>query len=222
MANLAKRICAVGLLALTASVVEVPTALAVTSPGAAQRTSRRAAPRMEYLVPSNTRIVGELNTRLNAATARRGQRFTLHVASPDEYQGATITGHIADAKRSGRVKGKSEMSLAFDTIRLRNGQMYRFGGDVESVRTHDGDDFDIGDEGEISKSQTDRTVGRTAIGAVAGTIIGAIAGGGSGAAAGAAVGGGLGAGSVLVQGRRTLDLRPGTKLTIRSYSPARR
>jgi azurin len=30
--------------------------------------------------------------------------------------------------QGGRLSGRSEMSLTFDTIRLRNGQTYRFAG----------------------------------------------------------------------------------------------
>ena len=103
---------------------------------------------------------------------------------------------------------------------MRNGRTYRFAGDVRAVRTTDGEDFDVEDEGVVEGgSQTERTVKRSAIGAIAGTIIGAIADGGSGAAVGAAVGGGIGAGSVLIQGRRSLTLEPGTRLTIRSSAP---
>lgn len=173
-----------------------------------------------FIVPDNARIEGVLNTRLNVDTARRGQRFTMRVTSPNEFRDAVVYGHVASAERSGRIKGKSEMALAFDSIKMRNGRTYSFAGDVQNVRTPDGDDFAVDDEGNVeSGSQGDRTVRRTAIGAVAGTIIGALAGGGDGAATGAAVGGGVGAGSVLVQGRRNLDLPRGTLLTVRSSAP---
>jgi hypothetical protein len=199
-------------------------ALAVTFSGtpfpAYAASAAPAAPQSDFLIPDNTLIEASLNTRLNAKTVRRGQRFTLRVTSPNEYRGATLYGRVSEAKRSGRVRGKSEMALTFDRVRLRNGRTYRFAGDVTAVRTPEGEDFDVDDEGSVEGgSQGDRTVGRTAVGAIAGTIIGAIAGGGSGAATGAAVGGGIGAGSVLVQGRRSLNLQPGTRLTIRASAP---
>jgi type IV secretion system protein VirB10 len=192
-------------------------AVALTAAGAP---ARSAAAQGSYAVPDNTLIEGSLNTRLSASSARRGARFTLRVTSPNEYRGATVYGHVSDAKRSGRVRGKSEMTLVFDRIRMRDGRTYRFAGDVTAVRTPDGEDFDVDDEGAVEGgSQGDRTASRAGIGAVAGTIIGAIAGGGDAALAGAAIGGGVGAGSVLVQGRRNLTLERGTRLTIRSSAP---
>lgn len=141
------------------------------------------------------------------------------MTSPNQYRGATIYGHVSDVTRAGRVRGQSEMTLNFDRIRLRNGRSYNFAGLVESVRMPDGEQIEVSREGEVQEdSQTERTVGRTAVGAVTGTVIGAIAGG-SGAAKGAVLGGGLGAGSVLVQGRRNLNLRPGTSITIRAAAP---
>lgn len=66
------------------------------------------------------------------------------------------------------------------------------------------------------KSQTEKTIQRSAIGAALGAIIGAISGGGTGAAIGAAIGAGAGAGTFIVQGRDQLDLPRGTELTITS------
>jgi hypothetical protein len=192
-------------------------ALAIALIGSA---SPAAAQRSGYVVPDNTLIEGTLNTLIEAEDVRAGEPFTLTVTSPNRFRGATVHGRVYDAKRSGRIAGKSEVALIFDRIQMRNGRSYRFAGDVQAVRTPDGEDFDVEQEGVVEgDSQTERTVKRSAIGALAGTIIGAIADGGSGAAVGAAVGGGIGAGSVLVQGRRSLTLEPGTRLTIRSSAP---
>ena len=138
------------------------------------------------------------------------------VTSPRQYRGAVIEGYVEDARRSGRVSGRSEIVLNFDRIRHR-GRSYAFAGTIDDVRTSRGERVTVDREGSVREdSQTGRTVGRSIGGAVIGTVIGAIAGGGSGAATGAIIGGSVGAGSVLVQGRNNLDLRKDTRFTLRS------
>lgn len=173
-----------------------------------------------FIVPSGQTLVAVLNNVLSTETVREGDRFTAVVRQPGQYEGATIEGHISGVQRSGRVTGRSEMTLNFDTIRLRDGRSYRFAGILEGVRNSRGDNVSLDNEGAIrDDNQTTRTVQRTAIGTAVGAIIGAIAGGGKGAAIGAIVGAGGGAGSVYVQGRDDLELDPGAELTIRSTGP---
>lgn len=173
-----------------------------------------------FVVPNGERLVAVLNNGLSTETARDGERFTAVVREPQQYEGATIEGHVSNVQRSGRVTGRSEMTLTFDTIRLRDGRSYRFAGILEGVRTSAGETVRLDNEGAIrDENQTNRTVQRTAIGTAVGAIIGAIAGGGKGAAIGAIIGAGGGAGSVYVQGRDDLELTPGAELTIRSTGP---
>lgn len=173
-----------------------------------------------FIVPDNTQLVAVLNSDLSTGTTRENDRFRMTVRSPAEFDGAVIEGYVSNVSRSGRVTGRSQMTLNFDSIRLRNGNTYRFAGVVESVRTVDGETVRVDNEGGVQdNNQTSRTVQRAAIGTAVGAIIGAIAGGGKGAAIGAAVGASAGAGSVYVQGRDDLELRNGTELTIRASGP---
>lgn len=173
-----------------------------------------------FVVPDGTQIVAVLNNDLTTQNAREGERFTMTVRSPGQYDGATIEGSVVSVSRGGRITGRSEMTLDFDTIRLRNGQSYRFAGILEQVRTPNGEVVRIDNEGAVRDSdQTNKTVTRTAIGTAVGAIIGAIAGGGKGAAIGAVIGAGAGAGSVYVQGRDDLDLTAGTEVTVRTTGP---
>ena len=173
-----------------------------------------------FIVPNGTQIVGVLNTDLNTQNVRDGDRFTMTVRSPGQFEGATIEGHVTSVDRGGRVTGRSEMTFNFDTIRMRNGQSYSFAGILESVRTPDGEVVRVDNEGAVRENnQTKTTVTRTAIGTAVGAIIGAIAGGGKGAAIGAVIGAGAGAGSVYVQGRNDLQLEPGTEITVRATGP---
>ena len=126
-----------------------------------------------------------------------------------------------NVNRAGRVTGRSELTLNFDTIRLRDGRTYSFAGILENVRTPNGDVVQVDNEGAVRDegSQTNRTVTRTAIGTAVGAIIGAIAGGGKGAAIGAVIGAGAGAGSVYIQGRNELELPTGTEISVRATGP---
>ena len=177
-------------------------------------------PGTDFLIVNGETVVAIMDNDVSSATAREGDRFTATVRQPSQYQGATIEGHVSNVQRSGRITGRSQLSLNFDSIRLRDGRSYRFAGLLDSVRNTQGDTVRVDNEGTVrDDSQTNKTVERTAIGTAVGAIIGAIAGGGKGAAIGAIVGAGGGAGSVYVQGRDDLNLTRGTELTIRATSP---
>ena len=174
-----------------------------------------------FIIPDGVALVTRLDTNLHTDRTRAGDRFTLTVVSPSQYEGATIEGVVANVDRGGRVTGRTEMVLNLNQIRMTNGQTYRFDGVIESVRTVNGETVSLDTEGRVREddSQTERTVKRGAIGAAVGAIIGAIAGGGKGAAVGAVLGGGAGAGSVYVQGRNDLELMSGSEVTIRAIAP---
>lgn len=173
-----------------------------------------------FVVPDGTRIIGTLENTLSTRSTREGDRFTLRVTSPREFEGALIEGHVSAVERSGRLTGRSVLTLDFDRIQLRNGRSYQFAGMVEAAREPDGDIVRVDTEGAVrDSSQTSRTTTRTAIGTAVGAIIGAIAGGGKGAAIGAIIGAGGGAGSVYVEGRNDLELQVGTELTVRAGAP---
>ncbi|CAN5780058.1 hypothetical protein BH18ACI4_BH18ACI4_18230 [soil metagenome] len=174
----------------------------------------------DFIVPNGDTIVAVLNEGLSTRNARDGQTFTVTVQQPSRFQGATIAGRVSNLQRSGRITGRSEMTLTFDSIRLRDGRSYRFAGTLQSVRTTEGEVVKVDNEGSVrDDDQTTKTAQRAAIGTAVGAIIGAIAGGGKGAAIGAILGAGGGAGSVYVQGREDLDLNSGSELTIRSSGP---
>jgi hypothetical protein len=183
-------------------------------------TGAGSGPVGSFIVPNGTQLVGVLNNDLSTQNAREGDRFTMTVRTPGQFEGATIEGRVMNVDRGGRITGRSQMTLDFDTIRLRNGRSYSFAGILESVREPDGDIVRVDNEGAVREgNQTERTVTRTAIGTAVGAIIGAIAGGGKGAAIGAVIGAGAGAGSVYIEGRNDLELGAGTEVTVRATGP---
>lgn len=174
-----------------------------------------------FVVPSGTQLTAVLNDNLTTKDSHENDRFTMTVTGPSQYEGATIEGYVTGVNRSGRITGRSEMTMNFERIRLRNGSTYRFSGFVETVRTTNGETVRVDNEGNVQEgdSRGSTTAKRTAIGTAVGAIIGAIAGGGKGAAIGAIVGAGAGAGSVYVQGSDDLELMSGTEVTIRASGP---
>jgi hypothetical protein len=175
----------------------------------------------DFVIPNNTRLTAALRTAISTKNSQNGERFSMEVTSPSEFNGATIEGRVATTQRSGVVTGRANMSLEFDTIRLRDGRTYRFAGIVDDVTLANGERVTVNNEGTVrDNNQTTKTVTRAGIGAALGALIGAIAGGGSGAAVGAAVGAGAGAGTVVLQGRGDVDLTQGTQFTITASAPA--
>ncbi|HZS07406.1 MAG TPA: hypothetical protein VFD58_21400 [Blastocatellia bacterium] len=170
------------------------------------------------LIPDGTELRIRLNTALSTKTNHEGDPFTARVVEPSAYEGATVQGHIAKIDRAGRMTGRTEMSLDFDTITLK-GRTGPFSAQIvkvfasESVKSVD-------EEGNVeSASKTKETEIRAIGGGALGAIIGAIAGGGKGAAIGAIIGAGAGAGSVYVQGSKDLILDAGTQMMVRASGP---
>lgn len=176
----------------------------------------------EFIMRDGETVVAVLNNDLTTKQAKQGDRFTMTVRDNGQYEGAVIEGTVATVDQGGKLTGRSGMTLDFDTIRLRNGQTYKFAGVLTSVRTLNGDTVKVDNEGSAQgDNQTTQTVTRAGIGTAIGAIIGAVAGGGKGAAIGAVIGAAGGAGSVYVTGKENLDLPAGTELTVRSSAPSR-
>lgn len=176
--------------------------------------------RGEYIVPNGTVITGTLENEINTKISQNNDRFRMTVQSPDEFRGATIEGYISGVGRSGKVTGRSNVTLNFERITLRNGQTYDFAGFLQSVKDASGKEVKVDTEGAAKgQSQTKESAKRGGIGAGIGAVIGAIAGGVKGAAIGAIIGGGAGAGSVAIQNNGDLQLGKGSTITVQSSSP---
>jgi len=177
----------------------------------------------DYWIPNGTSLTAVLNTDLSTRNSREGDRFTMTVQSPSQYNGAVIEGYISNLSPSGSVTGRANMSLNFQQIRMPNGQTYKFAGFIDDIRTPNGETLQVNNEGTVrdADSQGTKTAERAGIGAAIGAVIGAVAGGGRGAGIGAVIGGGAGAGSVIAQGRDQLELLSGSRLQITSSAPNR-
>ena len=190
-------------------------ALVSASHLASAQTKRRttSTKRVVPLVPVGTDLKVRINDTLSSKDSRVGDRFTATVVDPSRFDEATVFGRISSIKKSGKIKGRTSMNLAFDRIELRDGRKGVLHGYVTRVY---GDDAGKADnEGGIeSGSRTNQTIKRSGIGAGVGAIIGGIAGGGKGAAIGLIVGGAGGAGSLAVQGSKELKIESGTEMLV--------
>lgn len=173
-----------------------------------------------FYIPNGTQLTAVLRNRVATQVSQAGDPFTMEVTSPSQYRGAIISGRISELERSGRISGRANLSMDFETISFGN-RTYNFAGIIDSAREADGDEIRISNEGTATDgNQTTRTVTRAGIGAALGALIGAIVGGGDGALIGAGVGAGAGAGTVLIQGRDNIDLQAGSQFQITATGPA--
>lgn len=198
---------------LTLAAALILSALPTLSADAQTKQTRR--PATKPLVPAGTQLRVRLNDTLSSKESRAGDRFTATVVNPSRYEEGKVTGHIRSIRKSGRVEGRTTMSLAFDSIRLSNGRTGPMRAEV--LRVYDSDSAkNVDEEGRVqSGSRGKQTLKRSGIGAVAGAVIGGIAGGGKGAAIGMIVGGAAGAGSIAVEGSKELKIERGTEMLIR-------
>ena len=168
-------------------------------------------------IPKNTEFVVQLLSDITSDHNKKGDEFDCRVVQPEEYAAATVSGHIASIKASGKANKSSEISLVFDHITMgeRTGRFDAQVIEVYDVKAHN--DGQADDEGTVKgKSRTKTTVKRAVIGAAIGAAIGGAIGGGSGAATGAAIGAGAGAASTLVTEGPELDFKAGTRLKVRT------
>lgn len=184
----------------------------------AQTRRPRRRPSAATLVPAGTQLRVRLNDTISSKESRAGDRFTATVVNPSRYEEGKVSGHIRSIRKSGRVQGRTTMSLAFDSVRLKDGRTGTMRAEV--LRVYDSDSAKhVEEEGRVqSGSRGKQTLKRSGIGAVAGAVIGGIAGGGKGAAIGTIVGGAAGAGSIAVEGSKELKIERGTEILIRVNS----
>lgn len=158
----------------------------------------------DFVVVPGTRIpLGLINT-LSTKSAAEGDRVYLETVFPILTNGrivippgSWVSGTVTDVKRPGRVKGRGELYLRFDSLTLPNGVTRDFRARVGGVDGQGGEEYDRTEgiiRSEGNKAGDARTIAETAgAGASVGMIAGAAAkhyalGGGIGAAAGATAG----------------------------------
>ena len=182
----------------------------------------------EIVIPSKTNLFVTLQTGVSTETAQPGDKFHARLAVPitSEDQivipvGSYLIGQVDDVARPGRLKGKGEIVLSFDTIIFPSGVTRRLEARAEQAEGFvRGADEKAGKITTTSKQADDVLVGST-YGGAAGAGIGAVAdrslqGAGIGGAIGAAGGAVIG---LLMRGQQVAMTR-GTSLTVQLQQDA--
>ena len=157
-----------------------------------------------YQIAAGTHILLSMINSVSTKQAYVGQRIYLETAFPVMAenrivvpQGSWVTGTVTEVKRPGRVKGRGELQVRFDSLMLPNGVTRNFNADLGSMDPRENETLK-NEGGKISgpgdkKGDVGTVVGSTTAGTVIGAGVGAAAndagkGAGIGAGAGAAAG----------------------------------
>ena len=159
---------------------------------------------LSFDVTEGTRIPLSLINSVSTKQATEGDRVYMETAFPVLINGKVIipvgsyvAGTVTKVKRPGRVKGKAELFLRFDSLTLPNGVTRDFRariGGLDGLANEKLDKEEGAIRGDSNKGGDARTVGEgagvgTSVGAIAGSVAGHTGlGVGIGAAAGAAAG----------------------------------
>jgi hypothetical protein len=175
-------------------------------------------------VPEDTLFRVELLSPISTATNQRGDQFSCQVLEPREFYGAIVSGHITKVRRSGRVKGRSEIALAFESITLPDGRSGEFRAQVVEVYDVIGADNagQADEEGRVmGRSLRKRDAITIGLSSGIGAAIGGVIGGREGAVVGAAIGAAVGVTSTLATKGPDLEFKEGTQFVIRTGTRAR-
>jgi hypothetical protein len=99
-------------------------------------------------------VTGFLDRQLSTQTARVGDRFTLRMTSPLEYQGAIIEGRVAKVQPAGRGNKGAKIGLAFDRLRYKDGRTERFSGMIMDTNLSSRTGFSISYEEDDAAGTT--------------------------------------------------------------------
>jgi len=170
------------------------------------------------VVPAGTVIPVTLTNRVTTKNAHDGDGIYGKTAFPITInnkivipEGSSVRGKITEVRRPGRVKGKGELTISFQTLVLPSGitlPIYSPLGGVGGAGDKKGETTVQGDS---SKGDDAKTVGTTA---TQGALIGVIADRGKGAVIGGAGGAAAGTAAVLLTRGKDLVLEPGTTIEI--------
>lgn len=166
----------------------------------------------EITVPAGTVLPLALGTAVGSDTSRVEDPVRATLRRPITIggrqvlpAGAVVTGHVTQAARSARVKGRGRIAFRFSRIDLpgEGGQM--------PIRT--------GAVTRVAPATKKQDAAKIGAGAAGGAIVGGVLGGGSGAAKGAAIGGGAGTAVVLSTRGKEVRLGAGTPISVRLTAP---
>jgi hypothetical protein len=158
------------------------------------------------VIPSGTAIVVSLDKPVATDVNHSGDAFTATMNEAIVVDGRTlmpsgsqIEGVLQNVEDSGRIEGRAEMTLRYQSIVDPQGKRYSIAAVPLTLQ---------------AASATHSDIEKIAAGTVLGAIVGGIAAGGKGAAVGAGAGAGAGTIIMLATKGDDLQLRTGQRLSV--------
>jgi len=188
-------------LVLSASVLSALNASAAVTERAYYRTITIPAGTPLH-VSLSSQVSSKTNSAEDAVTGRLRRAIVIEGVAVVPA-GAIVRGHVVEAVRSGRVRGRAHVALRFTALRAADGR--------HRIRT-----------AAISREAVgtdNKDAARIGIGTGAGAVVGAVRGGKGGAVIGSAIGAAASAGLVLATRGDEVTLVPGTIVTTKLTAP---
>jgi hypothetical protein len=161
-------------------------------------------------IPIDTNVTVRMIDSVNSDTSRLGETFRASLAEPIYVNGQEVIPRGADVvtrlvtdQQSGKIEGRTVLTLALSTITI-NG------------RTVDVTSSDVKTESSSRGARSAGVIGGTT---ALGAIVGALAGGGKGAAIGAGSGAVVGTGAEVLTSGQKVKIPSETRLTFRLQNP---
>lgn len=161
-------------------------------------------------VPAGTPVTVRLQSAVSSESSSAGDKFEAVLDSPLEINGktvapagATVTGRVVAAEKSGRLENPGMIQIALSSISM-NGKAVPVTSSSVIAR---------------GTSHKKRNLSWIGGGAAGGALIGGLAGGGKGALIGSAVGAGAGTGTAYATGKKDVGFGVERRLTFRLTQP---
>jgi len=174
-------------------------------------------------IPQGTHVLLRLENNVTTRTARAGDYVYLRTAAPIAAngqivvpEGSYVQGVVTHTVRSGRVKGKAELSIRIDTMTLPSGKVIKLTPRLSSVDSDGSEQKVDQNENEIKQgSSHGADAARIAELGGTGAAIGGIASRTwTGAGIGAGIGSGVGLAVVLLTRGKEVDLHRGSTMDV--------
>lgn len=197
-------------------------ALATMTPAQSLNNGHSATPAQnggkEVVLPAGTTVLLHLRSPLNTKNARIGDAVYCETAFPVAQDNVMIIpahtyvkGQVSAVQRPGRVKGRAELQLHFNTLIFPDGYTIQLPGSLQNVPGSDTSAMS-GEEGTVkANGQKAKDAGTIAETAGTGAAIGGLSTATiKGASIGGGIGGAVGLGRVLLTRGQEIRLEAGT------------
>jgi hypothetical protein len=174
-------------------------------------------------IPQGAHALMRLENSISTRTAREGDYVYMRTASPIAAngqivvpEGTYVQGVVTHAVRSGRVKGRAELSIRIETLTLASGKVIKLSAPRLNSVDSEGTEQKVASENQIQQgSGKGADAARIAETGGAGAAIGGLATRTwTGAGIGAGAGGAVGLATVLLTRGKEVELRHGSTIDV--------